>query len=151
MRLPMRQFFLVTGGLLYYLAVVFAGKGVAELQGAGWVGGPRWRGRRASTSSVSIPTVESLLVQGFLLACLLYAVWVTLRRRRASTEEAVAAEVRQLRELAAEIRREIAQKERREPEGSRQAGQRLDVLIARVSDLEDQMTLKFPSQGGAKA
>ncbi len=36
-RLPMRQFFLVTGGLLYYLAVVFAGKGVAELQGAGVV------------------------------------------------------------------------------------------------------------------
>src|SRR6185369_3267702 len=31
-RLPMRQFFLVTGGILYYLAVVFAGKGVAELQ-----------------------------------------------------------------------------------------------------------------------
>jgi high-affinity iron transporter len=36
-RLPLRQFFLVTGGLLYYLAVVFAGKGVAELQGAGWI------------------------------------------------------------------------------------------------------------------
>ena len=151
MRIPIRQFFFATSVLLYYLAFVFAGKGVAELQEAGWVGVTPVAGAPRIDFLGIYPTLESLLVQGILLACLLYAVWVTLRRRRASTEEAVAAEVRQLRELAAEIRREIAQKERREPEGSRQAGQRLDVLIARVSELEDQMTLKFPSQGGAKA
>jgi high-affinity iron transporter len=81
-RLPLRQFFLATGGLLYYLAVVFAGKGVAELQGAGWV----------STSTVPwvprvdvlglYPTVETLAAQGALLLCALYALIVTLRRSR---------------------------------------------------------------------
>jgi len=34
-RLPLRQFFAVTGGLMFVLAVVFAGKGVAALQEAG--------------------------------------------------------------------------------------------------------------------
>lgn len=81
-RLPMRQFFLVTGGLLYYLAVVFAGKGVAELQGAGvvpttlvpWV--PR-------VDALGLyPTVETLGAQAILLTCALYAVAVSLRRRR---------------------------------------------------------------------
>jgi high-affinity iron transporter len=85
-RLPMRQFFLVTGGLLYYLSVVFAGKGVAELQGAGWV----------STTPVGwmpridflglYPTVETLAVQAFLLLCVVYALIVT--RRRARNERA---------------------------------------------------------------
>jgi high-affinity iron transporter len=78
-RLPMRQFFLVTGGLLYYLAVVFAGKGVAELQGAGIV----------STTLVSwaprldglgiYPTVETLAAQAVLLLCALYAAAVAFR------------------------------------------------------------------------
>jgi high-affinity iron transporter len=31
LRLPLRPFFLFTGGLLYYMAFVFAGKGMMEL------------------------------------------------------------------------------------------------------------------------
>jgi len=34
-RLPLREFFAVTGGLMFVLAVIFAGKGVAALQEAG--------------------------------------------------------------------------------------------------------------------
>ncbi|MDQ7073278.1 MAG: hypothetical protein Q9N32_07200 [Gammaproteobacteria bacterium] len=34
-RLPLRQFFAVTGGLMFVLAIVFAGKGIAALQEAG--------------------------------------------------------------------------------------------------------------------
>ncbi len=34
-RLPLRQFFAVTGGLMFLLAIIFAGKGVAALQEAG--------------------------------------------------------------------------------------------------------------------
>jgi high-affinity iron transporter len=81
-RLPLRQFFFVTGGLLYYLAVVFAGKGVVELQGAGWV----------STTPVPwvphidliglSPSVEALAAQGALLLCALYALVAALRRAR---------------------------------------------------------------------
>ncbi len=34
-RLPLRQFFSVTGGLMFVLAIIFAGKGIAALQEAG--------------------------------------------------------------------------------------------------------------------
>ena len=34
-RLPLRQFFAVTGGLMFILAIIFAGKGIAALQEAG--------------------------------------------------------------------------------------------------------------------
>ena len=86
-RLPLRQFFFVTGGLLYYLAVVFAGKGVVELQGAGWV----------STTPVPwvphidliglSPSVEALAAQGALLLCAAYALVTALRRARQDAED----------------------------------------------------------------
>jgi high-affinity iron transporter len=90
-RLPMRQFFFVTGGLLYYLAVVFAGKGVAELQGAGWVSTTplAWAPRVELLGLY--PTLETLAVQGVLVLCVLYAILVTWRRAR--TEAAVPPEV----------------------------------------------------------
>jgi high-affinity iron transporter len=87
MRLPLKPFFGVTSAFLYYMAFVFAGKGVAELQEGGLLpttiipGGPR-------VPALGIyPTMESLLVQGLLLLLLLIAlVWTFLvepRRRRA--------------------------------------------------------------------
>jgi len=36
-RLPLRQFFTVTGGLMFILATIFAGKGIAALQEAGMI------------------------------------------------------------------------------------------------------------------
>lgn len=93
-RLPLRQFFFVTGGLLYYLAVVFAGKGIAELQDAGWVG----------TTTVAwvpridliglYPTVQTLAAQGLLVLCVLVALLVTVRRsRRTEPSDEVALKV----------------------------------------------------------
>jgi high-affinity iron transporter len=75
-RLPLKPFFGVTSAFLYYMAFVFAGKGVAELQGGGvlpttivsW--GPRVPGLGI------YPTVESLLAQGVLMILLLVAlIW----------------------------------------------------------------------------
>ena len=76
LRLPLKPFFGVTSAFLYYMAFVFAGKGVAELQEGGFIpttilpGGPR-------LPALGIyPTVESLLVQGVLIVLLLVAlVW----------------------------------------------------------------------------
>ncbi|HEX6408879.1 MAG TPA: hypothetical protein VFZ90_16950, partial [Gemmatimonadales bacterium] len=76
LRLPLKPFFGVTSGFLYYMAFVFAGKAVAELQEGGIVsttivlGGPR-------VPALGIyPTVESLLAQGLLIALLILAlVW----------------------------------------------------------------------------
>ncbi|MGH7509612.1 MAG: FTR1 family protein [Gemmatimonadales bacterium] len=73
LRLPLRPFFGATSALLYYMAFVFAGKGVAELQAAGLL----------STTMVSwaprvpalgiYPTIESLVAQGVLFILLLVA------------------------------------------------------------------------------
>jgi hypothetical protein len=76
LRLPLKPFFGVTSAFLYYMAFVFAGKGVAELQEGGFIpttilpGGPR-------LPALGIyPTAESLLVQGVLIVLLLVAlVW----------------------------------------------------------------------------
>jgi high-affinity iron transporter len=71
--------------MLYYMAFVFAGKGVAELQGAGLVpltvidGAPR-------VPMLGIyPTVESLAVQGLLLVlAVVAAAWALWPRTSAA-------------------------------------------------------------------
>ena len=81
MRLPMKPFFAVTGALLYYMAFVFAGQGVKDLQEAGIVGltvlegWPRW-------PQLGIyPTVQSLALQGVLVVLLVFGLaWSRLRR-----------------------------------------------------------------------
>jgi high-affinity iron transporter len=75
-RLPLKPFFGVTSAFLYYMAFVFAGKGIAELQ----------EGQLVPTTIVSwapripslgiYPTAESLLAQSALLVLLVAAlVW----------------------------------------------------------------------------
>jgi len=73
MKIPLKPFFAVTSAFLYYMAFVFAGKGVAELQ----------EGKLVSSTYVDwihrvpgvgiYPTVETLAVQGVLLALFLFA------------------------------------------------------------------------------
>jgi high-affinity iron transporter len=76
-RLPLKPLFGVTGALLYYMAFVFAGKGIAELQESGAVSltplawAPRIPGMGI------YPTVESLAVQGLLVALAVLAlIWI---------------------------------------------------------------------------
>jgi high-affinity iron transporter len=76
-RLPLKPFFTVTSAFLYYMAFVFAGKAVAELQASGTVGttpvgwAPRW-------PALGIyPTAESLAAQGLLIVLAVAAmVWI---------------------------------------------------------------------------
>ncbi len=70
-KIPLKPFFGVTSAFLYYMAFVFAGKGIAELQEGGLIGttilpwGPR-------VPALGIyPTLESLLLQGVLLLLLI--------------------------------------------------------------------------------
>jgi high-affinity iron transporter len=66
-RLPLKPFFGVTGTLLYYMAFVFAGKGIAELQESGVIGlTPIGWAPRIPAMGI-YPTAESLGVQGVLL------------------------------------------------------------------------------------
>ncbi len=66
-RLPLKPFFAVTSAFLYYMAFVFAGKGVAELQEGGTIGTTvaAWAPRIPGLGIY--PTVESLAAQGVLL------------------------------------------------------------------------------------
>jgi high-affinity iron transporter len=81
-RLPMRPLFAATGALLYYLAVVFAGQGVHELQEAGWIGLTPVEGVPEIGWLGLYPTVETLAAQGALVALALTAAVVLARRRR---------------------------------------------------------------------
>ena len=76
-RLPLKPLFGVTGSLLYYMAFVFAGKGIAELQEAGAVPlTPLPWAPRVPAMGI-YPTTESLAVQLVLvLLALLALVWV---------------------------------------------------------------------------
>jgi high-affinity iron transporter len=85
-RLPLKPFFGVTSAFLYYMAFVFAGKGVAELQSGGIL--PTtivpWAPRMPALGIY--PTVESLLAQGvlaiLLLAALVWTFVIEPRRQR---------------------------------------------------------------------
>jgi high-affinity iron transporter len=76
MRIPLRPFFAITSGFLYYMAFVFAGKGVAELQEGSLVPTTfiEWAPRVPALGIY--PTMESLALQGVLLVLLTGAlVW----------------------------------------------------------------------------
>jgi high-affinity iron transporter len=76
-RLPLKPFFALTSAFLYYMAFVFAGKGVAELQDGlvlpttvlvGWP--------RVATLGI-YPTVESMVAQGIMAGLALLAlIWI---------------------------------------------------------------------------
>jgi len=75
-RLPLKPFFAVTSAFLYYMAFVFAGKGIAELQEGGLIGTTivEWAPRVPSLGIY--PTVESLAAQLLLVLLAVVAlVW----------------------------------------------------------------------------
>ena len=88
LRVAMKPFFAVTGVMLYYMAFVFAGKGVAELQGAGLVPLTVIESAPRLPMLGIYPTVESLAVQGVLLVlALVAAVWALWPRASSAPSE----------------------------------------------------------------
>jgi high-affinity iron transporter len=76
LRLPLKPFFGVTSAFLYYMALVFAGKGIAELQEGGFLPTTIIQGAPRVPALGIYPTAESLLAQGILLGLLILAlVW----------------------------------------------------------------------------
>ena len=75
-RLPLKPFFGITSAFLYYMAFLFAGKSVAELQAGGVISTTilSWAPRLPALGIY--PTLESLLAQGILVLLLVVAlVW----------------------------------------------------------------------------
>ncbi len=92
-KIPMRPFFAVTSAMLYYMAFVFAGKGVAAFQEGGMIGTTvlEWAPRIPVFGIY--PTVESLALQGVLVVLLIFAI-VWLQRGRFFGVQAGGAPVR---------------------------------------------------------
>jgi len=82
-KVPLKPFFGVTSAMLYYMAFVFAGKGIAGLQEAGIVTTTvvEWAPRLPVFGIY--PTVQSLALQGVLVLLLIVAVaWLQRNRVR---------------------------------------------------------------------
>ena len=77
-KIPLRPFFAVTSALLYTMAFIFAGKGLKELQEGNIVSQTLIPGFPHIEFFGIYPTVETLTLQGTLLALLLFALWRTL-------------------------------------------------------------------------
>jgi len=73
LRVAMKPFFFVTGLMLYYMAFVFAGKGIAELQEGRIIPLTVIEGAPRVPMLGIYPTLESLLVQGLLVVLALIA------------------------------------------------------------------------------
>jgi len=90
-RIPLRPFFAVTGATLYFLAFVFAGSGVKELQEGAVIPATLVRGAPRSELFGVYPTVESLALQGLIVVSLIVAVvWTVATRRRRNAADAPA-------------------------------------------------------------
>jgi high-affinity iron transporter len=88
LRVPMRAFFLGTGGVLYLMAFSFAGSGVRELQEAGLVPTTAFDAWPSIGWLGMSPTREVALVQGaFLIAAVVAAAVGVLRWRAAGARE----------------------------------------------------------------
>ena len=88
-RLPLKPFFAVTSAFLYYMALVFAGAGIAELQEGGFVSLTPVAGVPRIPAIGLHPTVETLTAQGLLVVLALVALLWTfvIEPRRAIAAE----------------------------------------------------------------
>ncbi|MHB1312301.1 MAG: FTR1 family protein [Gemmatimonadaceae bacterium] len=77
-KIPLRPFFATTSALLYYLALVFTGKGIKELQEGNAVPTTPVPGLPHIEALGLYPTVETLAAQAVLVGLLLWALWKAL-------------------------------------------------------------------------
>jgi len=81
-KIPLRPFFAVTSGLLYYMAFVFMGKGIRELQEGNVVPITILPGWPAVESMGIFPSVQTLLAQFVLVTLFLFALAKTFWPKR---------------------------------------------------------------------
>ncbi len=96
LRLPLKAFFGVSGVLLYLMAVIFAGKGVLELQAGGALGATPLSWVPTAPALGLYPTLEGFLAQATLVSLFgLAMIWTLVSgrgERRALAAESLAAE-----------------------------------------------------------
>lgn len=122
-RLPLKPFFGVTSAFLYYMAFVFAGKGIAELQEGGVVSTTVISAPRLPALGI-FPTLESLGLQAVLVLLALLAVaWIFLvAPRRAAV-------------LAGAPSAVPSRRSRRVPTGDQELSRSLDRIEADLAEI----------------
>jgi len=85
-RLPIGQFFLITGVFLYAMAAIFAAQGVYELQEIGWIPLTSLPWMPTIPLLGIFPTLETALVQAAFLLLLTYAA-ITIRERHRRSKQ----------------------------------------------------------------
>jgi high-affinity iron transporter len=124
-RIPLRPFFAVTSVLLYYMAFVFMGKGIRELQEGNAVPITLIPGFPEAPAMGIFPTVETVLAQLVLLVLFAIALLKTFWPRRAVTLPTAPQPVPALTERVEALSVRVSELERaaREPHASpREAG-----------------------------
>lgn len=86
-KIPMRPFFAVTSLLLYYLAFVFLGKGIRELQEGNVIPITVLSGMPSVPSMGIFPSMETVVAQGILLLLLVFALLKTFLPAHEQPEE----------------------------------------------------------------
>ena len=102
-RIPLRPFFAVTSVLLYYMAFVFAGKGIRELQEGNAMPITVVPGFPHVDALGLFPTVETLLAQLVLLALFVFALFKTFWPKRVVTLPTVPQQAPATLDLAAKV------------------------------------------------
>lgn len=120
-RIPLRPFFAVTSALLYYMAFVFMGKGIRELQEGNVVSITVIPGLPHVDAMGIYPTIETLGAQLVLVALLAFALLKTFWPRRSVALPTVAPDPAVRGDLASAL-------------------QRLEAMEARVRQLERELT-----------
>jgi high-affinity iron transporter len=111
-RIPLRPFFSVTSVLLYYMAFVFMGKGVHELQEGGVVPINVLRGFPTIEGLGFYPTWQSVLAQLVLLGLFVFAVAKTFWPKRSVALPTVPVEAAPAGEVVADVASLTAEVER---------------------------------------
>ena len=111
-KIPLRPFFSVTSVLLYYMAFVFMGKGIRELQEGNLVPISVIPGFPHVEALGLYPTWQTLLAQMFLLALFVFALAKTFWPKRSVTLPTVSAESKPAIDIAAEVAALRAENER---------------------------------------
>jgi high-affinity iron transporter len=110
-KIPLRPFFTVTSVLLYYMALVFIGKGFRELQEGNLVAITPINGLPTIEALGFYPTWQTLIAQFFLIALFVFALAKTFWPKRSVSLPTVAppisAEIERLREENESLKRRI--------------------------------------------
>ncbi|MEP6690435.1 MAG: FTR1 family protein [Gemmatimonadaceae bacterium] len=122
-RIPLRPFFAVTSGLLYYMAFVFVGKGIRELQ-EGNVVPITIIPHLPSVDAMGIfPTLETLSAQMALIVLLVFALVKTFWPKRSVTLPLTAVPSTELASRLATLEERLEQIERQSSVVSRQSSE----------------------------